>query len=145
VIYLGEGANSLRVSGPITTLEPNTVYHFRIVAANDSEVILGRDLTFTTPAMDAFTMPATRLASTSARLNGVVNPNGSASTVYFEYGLTPNYTDTSASISLGAGTSPVNVNRAVSGLTSLTTYHFRIVASNEFGTVFGANQIFTSK
>src|SRR5689334_10924750 len=37
------------------------------------------------------TLAATSVSQTNATLNGTVNPNGAATTVYFQYGLTTNY------------------------------------------------------
>src|SRR5262249_959160 len=37
------------------------------------------------------TQPATSVTVSNATLNGPVNPNGAATTAYFQYGLTTNY------------------------------------------------------
>src|SRR3989440_5072597 len=44
-----------------------------------------------TPTATAATDPASSITDTSATLNGNVNPNGSSTTVYFEYGTTTSY------------------------------------------------------
>ena len=88
------------VSVPIGGLTANTTYHFRIVAANGNGTKYGSDRTFTTlsatgPAV-AITNPATNVASSSATLNGSVDPHGLTTTVHFQYGTTTSYGHTTA-------------------------------------------------
>src|SRR5437763_12074781 len=90
------------------------------------------------------TEAASSLATTSATLNGVVNPNGSEVTeCKFEYGTTASYSKTAACTPApGSGTSNVAVSAAISGLSEGTEYHFRIVATNAGGTSEGADERF---
>src|SRR5205823_422001 len=46
--------------------------------------------------------------------------------------------------SAGSGWSAVAVSTNLSGLTSGTTYHFRLVATNAAGTTFGGDQTLTT-
>jgi hypothetical protein len=88
------------------------------------------------------TEPASETTSTSAKLNALVNPNGSNITdCHFEYGTTTTYgTSVPCSTLPGSGESPVEVSAQVSGLTTNTTYHFRISATNSRGTRRGTDQ-----
>ena len=86
------------------------------------------------PAVNTST--ATEVTSSSAKLNGTVNPNGSTSIYYFEYGPTTAYGNTTASYSTDVNT-PVDID--VTGLDPDSTYHFRLVASNAFGTSYGVD------
>jgi uncharacterized repeat protein (TIGR01451 family) len=94
----------------------------------------------------ATTNAATAVATTSATLNGAVIANDAAATVSFEYGTTTSYGSTVAATpaSVPAGTTSAAVSAAVSGLTAATTYHFRVKASSSAGTVYGADQTFTT-
>ena len=92
----------------------------------------------------ATTGPATSVTSTSATLTGTVNPDGKATTYYFEYGPSPSYGSTTASEKVGSGTTSVGVSATVSGLAASTTYDFQLVASNSSGTVYGGNVTFTT-
>lgn len=87
------------------------------------------------------------MTSTSATLNGTINPEGSTTTYQFEYGTTTAYGTKAplVAISAGAGVSPVSVNRGISGLTPNTTYHYRLVATNQAGEVEGADGTFVTK
>lgn len=90
----------------------------------------------------ATTVAATEITSTSARLNGTVNPYGLATDYYFEWGTTLSYGNATALVSAGSGNLEVAVNTSVSGLYSDTTYHFRIVATNSDGTSKGSDLTF---
>jgi hypothetical protein len=87
---------------------------------------------------------ATALSSTGATLNGTVNPNGNATTYYFEYGPTKTYGTKTAVVNTGSGNAKSPVSAPVSGLTASTTYHFRLVATNPAGTTTGRDKAFTT-
>jgi photosystem II stability/assembly factor-like uncharacterized protein len=92
----------------------------------------------------ASTNPATIITSSSANLNGIANPNGLATSAYFEWGTTTAYGNVTSVQSLGSGTTDVPVSASISGLAAGTTYHFRAVATNSQGTSFGPNQSFNT-
>ena len=81
------------------------------------------------------TSSATGITSTSAELNGTVNPNGLQTNTWFEYGTSSSLSSymTTLQESAGDGMSTVNVDQIITGLTSGQTYYFRIAASNEGG------------
>jgi phosphodiesterase/alkaline phosphatase D-like protein len=81
---------------------------------------------------------------TYATLNGTVNPNGAATTYYFQWGTTTAYGATSGSHSAGSGTIAAAVHVTASHLTPGTTYHYRLVASNSAGTTAGIDRTFTT-
>ncbi|MFH1121738.1 MAG: BACON domain-containing carbohydrate-binding protein [Bacteroidota bacterium] len=90
----------------------------------------------------ATTLAATSVTGTSATLNGTVNPNGLATSYHFEYGTSTSYGYNTSTISAGSGTSNISVNAGISGLTTGTPYHFRLVAVNSDGTTNGNDLIF---
>ena len=135
------------VSANIAGLAASTTYHFRIVATNGSGTRFGSDSTFTTlnatgPPVVA-TNPATNIASSSASLNGAVDPHGLSTTVHFQYGTTTSYGSTTTS-QTKTGNTYQNVSANITGLTAGTTYHFRIVATNSAGTRYGLDRIFAA-
>jgi len=77
-----------------------------------------------------------------ATLNGVVNPEGSDTHYYFEYGETTGYGNTSPWEGAGAGISDRPALGAISNLRPGTVYHYRLVASNAGGTERGADRTF---
>ena len=89
------------------------------------------------------TLAATSVTGTTATLNGTINPNGLATTYYFEWGTTTSYGTTTTVISAGSGTTSIAVNANLSGLTGGQTYHFRLVGVNSDGTTSGNDMTFT--
>lgn len=85
---------------------------------------------------------ATNLKETSAVLNGTINPNGSATKYWFEFGLTSAYGSISSVHGLKAGTTAVSVHVTASGLSPDVTYHYRLFAQNGSGTSSGADRTF---
>ncbi len=82
------------------------------------------------------------VTDTSAVLHGTVNPNGSATTYYFQWGLTTAYGLQSTAHSAGQGTKAGSVSTTASGLIPGTIYHYRLVATNGAGTTVGADHAF---
>jgi hypothetical protein len=92
------------------------------------------------------TAEATSVSYASTGLNGAVDPNGEETVYQFEYGPTTSYglTLPAPYAAAGSGTSTVAVGQTLTGLSSATTYHYRLVATNEGGTTHGADKTFTT-
>ncbi|HEY1688735.1 MAG TPA: hypothetical protein VGF95_07695 [Solirubrobacteraceae bacterium] len=97
------------------------------------------------------------VTATSATLNGEVNPRGPSSEYHFEYGpcatlavsscASSTYSESvpSPDESVGGGFPIVAVSRHVQDLVAHTTYHLRVVATNELGVTDGEEVIFTTQ
>jgi len=137
----------LNISANISSLTANTVYHFRIVATNSAGTRFGSDRTFTTLTATGppvvTTNPATNLTSSSAKLNGSLDPHGLTTSVSFQYGTTTSYGHTTP-IQSQTGNTFRNISANIGGLSTHTTYHFRIVATNSAGARFGSDRTFTT-
>ena len=115
------------------------------MARSDAGEVRSEIVRFTTQgAPIVATGSASRVASTSATLSGSVNPNGRATSYWFEYGTTGSYGSRSSSRSAGSGASSLGVARDLTGLAPGTLYHFRLVAQNSAGTARGADRTFTT-
>jgi hypothetical protein len=139
------GYNNNPVSFTISGLDPNTLYHFRVDAANSAGTVNGADLTFTTGqiAPTAVTVAASPVGFTSATLNGNIIANNLSTTVSFEYGLTAGYGSVAAAVpGTVNGMTGTNVSANLIGLLTGSTYHFRVVASNAAGTSNGSDLTF---
>jgi hypothetical protein len=79
-----------------------------------------------------------------AAANGTVNPYGSDTHYFFQYGRNTSYGSTTGEVDAGSGASAVHASTTISGLEPNTTYHYRIVASNAGGTTYGGDQEFTT-
>ena len=88
----------------------------------------------------ASTGSASELGSSTAKVSGTVTPAGAGVSYYFQYGTTNSYGHETKPATLAAGASAVPVDAKVSGLTSETTYHYRLVA----GTSHGSDRTFTT-
>src|SRR4051794_6554306 len=87
----------------------------------------------------AQTGAAKDVAQTQATLTATVTPRGAATSVRFDLGTSTSYGLQSAGKDIGSGSDPVTVEIPVQGLTAGTTYHFRVVATSDGGTVQGAD------
>ncbi len=88
---------------------------------------------------------ATAIDSSSATVNGTVNPNGLATSARFEYGLTTNYGNTaSVALSSSDGVTAQTASATLTGLSSGTTYHYRLTALNSGGAGTGWDATFTT-
>ena len=103
-----------------------------------------------TPAPIAATAGATLIGSTVATVNGSVDPRRGNTTYYFQWGPTAAYGNPSglqllfARRAAGNGAVPVPVSRKLTGLKPSTTYHYRLRASNQTGTGYGIDAVFTT-
>ena len=87
----------------------------------------------------ATTGAAKNVTQSAATVTGTVDPQGSATTYRFEYGTSTSYGLQSAEADAGSGTGAVAVSANLGGLTSDTTYHYRVVATNAAGTTRGSD------
>jgi hypothetical protein len=93
-----------------------------------------------TPTPTATTDGASNITSSSAVLNGTVNPNGLTTTVHFQYGTRTNYGSTTANQTYTGGTQSVSAN--IPRLSPNTTYHFRLVETDNGVTRYGSDMTF---
>jgi len=143
------GTNPEAVTATLIGLSGNQTYHFRLRGVTSGGVhVYGEDNYFMTNASGVptvNTIPATGIGDTWATLNGDVNPNCETVSCYFEYGLTTSY-------GFNIATTPNNfdgglvvpVDAYLGGLLPGETYHFRLVATNMYGTSYGTDQVFTT-
>ena len=91
------------------------------------------------------TAAASEVTTTSATLNGTVNPNGATTTARFEYGLSTAYGST-ASVTLAPanGTTAQAVSVSLADLQAGQTYHYRLTATNSVGSSSGPDMAFTT-
>ncbi|MBC8458446.1 MAG: right-handed parallel beta-helix repeat-containing protein [Deltaproteobacteria bacterium] len=88
---------------------------------------------------------ASSVTSTSATLNGTVNPNGASTTVVFDYGNSESYgNNVTATESPLTGGTAQTVSAGLAGLTPGKTYHFRAKATNSEGAGYGSDVSFTT-
>jgi hypothetical protein len=135
------GAGTSLVDRPraITGLSACNTYYFRIEATNSIGTSQGVVKSFSTDCKPIVeTLPVTGISPTAATFNARINPQGLATTYLYEYrvkGTVP-WVPSPAGASIGAGIrGDVQPNSVpIGGLTKLTTYEVRVVATNALGT-----------
>jgi hypothetical protein len=130
------GGSDTPVSIPVADLQSGKTYHYRLVGVNSLGTTFGPDATFKTAAPPEISgVRATGLSSSGATLNARINPESSATTYHFEYGTTTDYgTDVPAAGDAGSGDTEQAVSVDLHDLQPGVTYHFRVVATNQWGT-----------
>ncbi len=127
----------------VSGLQPNTLYHYRLVALNSYGTTYGADETFTTSGPPRIVYEAvTGVGQEEATVHAKVNPDRFATSYEVQYGETSSYGTEVSGGEVGSGQYPVAVAKTLPGLSVGRTYHFRIVAVNEAGTTYGEDQTF---
>lgn len=129
---IGSGTKPVTVTSTITGLTPGTVYHYHVIALNKAGSASGADRTFTTggpPPAAVVTGPPVNVLKTVATVTGSVNPEGADTTWAVDYGLTTNYgVETVPAQPLAKVVTSLPVSAMLTGLSSATLFHYRIVA-----------------
>jgi hypothetical protein len=164
----------LPVSAIVYGLTPRTHYYYRIVAENESSENIknankGKPLGgaiehFTTESLPVVgTGEAQNITRTSATLSGTVTPIDRETTYYFQYISEAGYqaalagdteekgdpftaSETTTPLRLTVSTAPQAVGPLpASGLLPEETYHYRLVATNNFGAEYGEPHTFRTE
>lgn len=145
---IGSGTNIVGNFARADGLNPDSTYFFRVVAVNVGASVTNRTygatLNFKTLPVKptVTTLGVTNATTTAATVQGAVNPNGTPTSFYFEYGSTPSYGSSTGTQDVGNGTNSVSLSAALTGLASGQIYFYRAVASNNFGVSYGTDQSF---
>ncbi len=154
---VGWGQNTFRQLGDATAAQRNAPVPVDISRFSAGELFTGIfsgsnalssfGMVASPTVPDVATLAATSATSTSARLNGTVNANGTDTSITFSYGLSPTYgsqTSGSPAMISGAAISPAGAE--ITGLTPGTRYHFRIQGGRggNTGLTNGADMSFTT-
>lgn len=132
----------------ITDLKAGQPYHYRVVAVNAAGTYKGQDQVTQLPSdtkPQAITGPATRITTTTAKVEGRLNPLGKKTQFYFEYGLDTQYGQKSEPQYGGLQIVPRTAFANLADLQSGKVYHYRLVGVNETGTTLGADATFQTK
>jgi hypothetical protein len=111
--------------------------------------VLGASALIATPALAASTptvtsVSAQSITTNSAALHAEIDPNGTATTYFFQFGLTTAYGTTSVQKSAGKGTKAIDAAIEATALLPGTVYHYRVVAENAAGETVGTDHSFTT-
>jgi NHL repeat len=157
----GQGTSPVQLSERLAHLQPNTTYRYRLVAVNSLGSRLsstacsteggqesdGAEQTFTTPNGDLVPLVSTGavlgVTENTATLTGTLDPEGVHTIYEFQLGTSTQY-GVELFADAGNGGQPEQVSVVVSSLQPGTAYHYRLVATNAYGTSYGADGTFTT-
>ena len=112
-----------------------------VYTADSANAVVERFTSFA--GASVVTMAQTGVTSTGATLHGTVNPEGIAGTSYhFEWGTDQAYGQSTPDTDPGAGSSDVPASEALADLLPNTAYHYRLVATNPAGVIYGQDHSF---
>src|SRR5260370_14214735 len=154
-VYTNSASVGNATNCTVAGLQSAATYYFAVTADNTSglESPPSNEISYTVPTVVVSTPPglpmlatmaASSVSSASATLNGLVNPDGAATTACFEYGTSTNYGAGTAGMNLGTGVNSLAVNSSIGGLLPGTTYHFHLLATNAVGNTVGADATFAT-
>jgi NHL repeat len=150
-VMLAADASLHRVSAQAAVV-PSTAYRFRLVAESADGKAISDPAEFTTlPPLEIGGTWSTEVGTDAAQLHAEVNPLGIPTSGYFQYvddatfqasGFAeatdiPDVIGGASPIGLGAGESLKALTAFIYPLVPGTTYHYRVVATDPFVTVFG--------
>jgi subtilisin family serine protease/sugar lactone lactonase YvrE len=135
-VYL-TGISGLSETGGIALSKAGGIYVSNSIYVDRVEI-------WQLPVPTVTTTAASSIKGSQAQLNGSVHPQSLPATYRFEYGTTTSY---GSSVPVGgkqlaAGGVSVEVSELATGLAPGTEYHYRLSASNAFGTVVGQDATF---
>jgi hypothetical protein len=150
-IDIGNGTTAVDASQGITELIPNTFYEYRLVGSREfgggttTSAIAKVKTGFEEPKISV--VAPSHITDTEATIQGMVDPENSPATYYFEWGKTTAYGERApveGEGDAGSQYGPGGVFEHLRELEPSTTYHFRLVATNPAGTVTGGDHEFTT-
>ena len=141
------GTSTVSASAQITGLSPNTIYHFRVVAENDSGRSEGLDKFFFTLDLpqkpEILLYEIVSIDTGSVAFSATVHPHSFSTEVSFEYGLSQDQlTGIPADQGTISGQEQVAITAAISGLVPNQTYSYRIKVMNAIGTGYSDFETF---
>lgn len=146
----GNGSGLTSKWAELKNLAPDSTYFFRMVGVNVvnnvTNKVYGATLNFKTLPVKptVTTLATTNVSATNAVLSGTVNPNGSDTAFYFEYGTDDSYGTVTPAVAVGSGTNAVTNSIFISNLVAGQTYVYRAAASNSFGISYGSARSFSA-
>ena len=158
-ITVGATLPSVTVPVTLAASAPSPLSNVAQVISSDAQSAVTATDAMQAPPPPAGAAPPTATAlqpqaegSSTATFTGAVDPDGLATTAYFEYGLDPRYTrgasvvynETTPTVTVGADTVSHSLSQKVTGLLPSAVYHVRLVAANTAGTVTSSDEVFTT-
>jgi len=132
-------ASTVTAAQTLTGLQPNTTYHYRIVATNTDGTVKGSEMTFqTTLPMPGITgVTVTGLTETGAQINATIQGYGANTQALVQYGISSSTLNQQTALTaIGLPGSPNAFQQALTDLLPGTTYYYRVFATSTAGTSY---------
>lgn len=145
---LEAGESPVGVKATITGLHPSTDVTYRLHAENEMGSSTGepKEAATLNEPIATTVYPATSIGKRQVTLEGEVQPRGTDTHYFFEYGKT-SFTNTipvEPGTDAGAGETTIKVSVPVTGLAAGTSYNYRLVANSSVGRSVGATKGFST-
>jgi phosphodiesterase/alkaline phosphatase D-like protein len=127
----GDGTKPATATELLGGLSAGTTYYYQLVALNSTGSAVGQIRTFKTqgPTPGAVTGTTTSVGPTRATVNGTIDTNGAATMWQVQYGrVSAVFTSQTPLQTVANSASPVPVAAALTGLSPLTEFYYRVVA-----------------
>jgi Fibronectin type III domain len=143
--YPGPGVTNITAN--LTGLVGESLYHYRVIAGNANGKGYGKDKTFVPHyVQDVLTEAPSAVTTASATLNASFTGNSEVTHYFFEWGLKGKpYEHTTPDTNAGPAVGHTPAPAPISGLTSDTEYHYRVVMYNPKGNSPGNEVVFSSQ
>jgi len=142
---IGTGKAPVAVYADLTNLQPETGYHFRLVAKNPNGTVDGKDVAFKTPSKPSISeVHALTVTTNEAVLRADVNPQNSPTSYRFEWGADSSYGSMTPDSGIGSAAGEHTVSLRLESLSPGTTYHYRVFAENTIGEASSEDYAFTT-
>jgi hypothetical protein len=132
------------VAAAISGLQREAIYYYRLKIVQPGGEALGAIVSFETAGAHLRGEANLEVGTEEALLGAEIDPRGSATSYFLEYGSSAAFGQQTPSEAIGSGTEFQAVTQELTGLTSGATYHWRLVVQDEFGVVHGATHEFTT-
>ncbi|MCP4693968.1 MAG: fibronectin type III domain-containing protein, partial [Desulfobacterales bacterium] len=145
----GSGYSDVAVNVGVSSLSPDTTYHFRIFAYNSMGTSYGDDVSFTTPQVVLqtpnveTTAPSSIMADSALAGGNILYDGGAPVTargVCWSESADPTTNDSCTSDGSGNGA----FSSVITGLAPDTLYHIRAYAENSVGVGYGDDIVFST-
>lgn len=141
-----DGDNSIHtVNIPFPAMDPNsrTVLNLAFTnAAAEVDVTEVCHRPGIAPAVSA--VSSSNVAASSGVISATIDPENASTQTHIEYGQTTGYGSQTSAVATGSGVASSSFTSTLSGLSPGTTYHYRVVATNAFGTATSDDHVFTT-
>jgi DNA-binding beta-propeller fold protein YncE len=126
----------------LTNVSPSASGAYSVLVTNNYGSVLSSNAVLTVLPAFVTTPPASGLSATGAVLNGSVTVGPDETVVWFDWGTDTNYGNIAGATIVPGGNGSNSISIALSGLPG-NVYHYRMDAANDFGIVYGNDQVFT--